>query len=104
VANYRNWSWERENWVSIVDFNVWRVLKMLRDGPKCVRGLIREGVSPSVLQYAVLPRLRRVGAVREEVERDFPKRRVISLTEEGERLLRAFDEIGSVIEKSRGKV
>jgi DNA-binding HxlR family transcriptional regulator len=100
-GTFRNWSWERQNWVSIVDFNVWRVLKLLRDGPRCVRDLMREGVSSSILYDIVLPRLRKVKAIEERSEPLHYHRRVISLTDNGARLLRAFDEIGSVIEQSR---
>lgn len=101
----KNWSWEQKNWANLVNFNIWRVLKILRDHPCHIREIIKETkIAPNILEHWVIPCLLKFGLAEESwgMQHIGGKRRILSLTEDGKKVLAAFGLIGEVVERARG--
>jgi DNA-binding HxlR family transcriptional regulator len=96
---------EKEMWINLANYEVWSILKLLSTGEKKVRDFMEAGLSPNVvLKY--LNSMIQWGLVNEKWERNNRgiKRRIIFITERGQKLLNYYDAIGEIVKEIRQNI
>jgi DNA-binding HxlR family transcriptional regulator len=96
---------EKEMWINLANYEVWSILKLLSTGEKKVRDFMEAGLSPNVvLKY--LNSMIQWGLVNEKWERNNRgiKRRIIFITERGQKLLNCYDAIGEIVKEIRQNI
>ncbi|MEN3026074.1 MAG: MarR family transcriptional regulator [Candidatus Methanosuratincola petrocarbonis] len=66
---------------------------ILNNGPAPVSEIIRKGGLSQTSLYNALRKLKDAGLIEEKFEEDFPRRRLISLTEKGMKVAEKLEEI-----------